>query len=121
MMAGGQHYLLAILNFKHFISHIKYTCPTTVCFMVVFCTPHIIMPTTSTHCRHINQLSHAPVLLSTAFLSKKSCIGIKKVQKMQEHTCTKSLKNSQKATQLIFMDSEREEEDIDLAEDFWAV
>ena len=38
--------------------------------MVLFRTSHAMVPTMSMHCRHIYQLLHEPVLISTASISK---------------------------------------------------
>ena len=80
--------------------------------MVVFWTLHTTVSATSTQCRHINHLPHYPFLYSTATLSKNKLYKYQEMEKMSWHTGAKPVYISQEATQLIFMDSESEEEDF---------
>ena len=98
-MVRGQQYLHVILDLKYYISCMKFICPTTVCSMLFFGMSHTKMLTTSTHCRHINQLPHDPILLSTASLSKNKLYKYQESEEISQHAGTKPVYSSQGTTQ----------------------
>lgn len=63
-------------------------------------------------------LGFDPVLFSVASLSKNKSHTHQESWKMPWHIGKKTVFSSQEATELIFMDTESEGEDIDLGEDF---